>query len=119
MDLVFYPTAHLDKNGAQLIVYYDELTRVLMAFEDVLEHLAAGQEVRIRPATHVDAAAIAHIETQIAIVKAQRAAALPPLTIKDWIENVGREDFQWPPMTEQQARELGQLLNAQGGKYAH
>lgn len=92
MDLVIYPTAHLDKNGAQLIVYYDELTRVLMAFDDVLEHLAAGEEVRIRPATHMDAAAIAHIETQIAIVKAQRAAALPPLTIQEWIERAGTDD---------------------------
>jgi formyltetrahydrofolate synthetase len=75
MHLVFYVTAHLDKTGAPLNLYYDELTQVPMTMDEIAQTLASGEEVHIRPAARHDMAAIANLEAQLAIVMAQRTAA--------------------------------------------
>lgn len=72
MHVVFYGEKYQNESGGALGMYYDELTMLPVSFDDIGRELATGGEVFIRPATVAD---LAPIEAQLAIVKAQKAAA--------------------------------------------
>jgi hypothetical protein len=73
MHVVFFGEKYQTESGGALGMYYDELTMLPVDFHDIGKELATGGEVHIRPATVADLPAI---ETQLAIVKASRTAAM-------------------------------------------